>query len=209
MQKLTKIALATLLAMTAVAGVGCSSKTNDTAASTTTTTSTDKKEDTEKTNRAVFAAALIADEKLNNQFAAVKGLGADGKETSYMKPSKSKDEAVKFLANYWSEDAAGKAFDAVLGDAAYLANVNKEVEAATNKANETAKEKKVFKPLTAVADNAKFKKNDLSGASAQFKDAKIESKDGKFTLEYKGLKYTLEKSGVTYKVTGKEGTLSK
>ena len=67
----------------------------------------------------------------------------------------------------------------------------------------------MFKPLTAVADNAKFKKNYLSGASAQFKDAKIESKDGKFTLEYKGLKYTLEKSGVTYKVTGKEGTLSK
>ncbi|MGB8956184.1 MAG: hypothetical protein WCC10_12470, partial [Tumebacillaceae bacterium] len=149
MQKLTKIALATLLAMTAVAGVGCSSKTDT--ASTTTTATTDKKEDTEKTNRAVFAAALIADEKLNNQFAAVKGLGADGKETTYNKPSKSKEDAVKFLANYWSEDAAGKAFDAVLGDAAYLANVNKELEAATNKANETAKEKKEFKPITAVA----------------------------------------------------------
>ena len=207
MKKLTKIALAALLAMTAVAGVGCSSKTEEKVATTTTATTDNK--DTEKINRAVFAAVLIADEKLNNQFVAVKGLGADGKETSYNKPSKSKEEAVKFLENYWSEEAAGKEFDALLGDAAYLANVNKELEAANNKANETAKEKQEFKPLTAVADNAKYKKNDLAGAAAQFKDAKIESKDGKFTLEYKGLKYTLEKTGTSYKVVAKEGILAK
>ena len=206
MQTFNKIALATLLAVTAVAGVGCSSTEEKPAA---TTSAADSQQDTEKINRAVFAAALIADEKMNNQFGAVKGLGADGKETSYMTPKKSKEDAVAFLANYWGEEAAGKEYDALLGDAAYLANVNKELEAAVNKANETAKTKTEFEALTAVADNAKFKTNDLSGAAPQFKDVKVESKDGKYVLEYNGLKYTLEKTGTTYKVVAKEGTLAK
>lgn len=210
MKKFTKLVLAAMLVMTAVAGVGCS-KADDKSATTTNTT-TDKKEDTEKVNRAVFAAVLIADEKMTSQFSkAVKGIDDAGKDTSYSAPARSKDDAVTFLDPYWTKDAAGKEYDAILGDATLLGKVNKEVEAKVNKDNTgKADDKKAkFTALTTVADSKKLGTNDLSGAKAQFADAKVESKDGKYTVEYKGLKYTLEKSGTSYKVVSKEGTLSK
>jgi hypothetical protein len=210
MKNFTKLALAAMLVLTAAAGVGCS-KTDDTTKSGTTTT--DTKVDTEKVNRAVFAAALIADEKMTSQFSkAVKGIDDAGKDVTFNAPSRSKDDALTFLDPYWGKDAAGKEYDAQLGDATYLATANKQLEAKINKDNAAAKkeeDKKKFTPLTAVADSKKLGANNLAGAKAQFADAKIDGKDGKYTREYKGLKYTLEKSGNTYKVTSKEGTLTK
>ncbi|KEO83636.1 hypothetical protein [Tumebacillus flagellatus] len=212
MKKFTKLALAAMLVLTSAAAVGCS-KSDDTSKSATNTTTSDSNVDAAKTNRAVFAAVLIADEKMTSQFSkAVKGIDDAGKDVTFSAPSRSKDDAIAFLAPYWDKDAAGKEYDALLGDAAYLANANKQIEAKVNKDNAAAKkeeDKKQFKPLTAVADSTKLSANNLSGAKAQFQDAKVENKDGKYTVEYKGLKYTMEKSGNTYKVVSKEGTLTK
>ncbi|PWK10255.1 hypothetical protein [Tumebacillus permanentifrigoris] len=209
MKKFTKLALAAMLVMTAVVGVGCS-KTDDTKTNTATET---KKEDPEKINRAVFAAALIADEKMTSQFSkAVKGIDDAGKDTAYTAPSKKQEESLTFLDPYWGKDAATKEYTAALGDATLLAKVNKEAEALVNKNNAAAKDeskKTKFTPLTAVADPAKLGKNNIAGAKAQYADVKVESKDSKYTVTYKGLTYTLEKSGNTYKVVSKEGTLTK
>lgn len=209
MKKFTKLALAAMLVMTAVVGVGCS-KTDDTKTNTATET---KKEDPEKINRAVFAAALIADEKMSSQFSkAVKGIDEAGKDVAYSAPSKSKDDSLTFLKPYWSTEAATKTYDGTLGDATLLAKANKEAEALVNKNNAAQKDeakKTTFKPLTAVADPAKLGTNNLAGAKPQYADVKVESKDGKYTVTYKGLTYTLEKSDNTYKVVSKEGTLTK
>jgi hypothetical protein len=216
MKKFTKLALAATLAITAIAGVGCSKSEEKPAA---TPAATEKKEDAEKTQRAVFAAALIADEKLNNQFSKKLDGTKDGKDTSYQGLAKSKEDAVKALENYWNADAAKKEIDAIVADAAKLEAINAELKA-KHEANEAAKKKTAeekkeefkpteFKPATDVADPDKFKKNDLVGAAADFKDAKVTENGGKFTVEYKGLKYTLEKSGTTYKVVSKEGKLAK
>jgi hypothetical protein len=207
--KFAKLALAAMLVMTAVVGVGCSSSSSE--KTTTASTDTAKKEDPEKVKNAVFAAALIAENQLADQFEERKGLEGD-KEVSFMVPKKEKTEdAVKFLSSkYWSEELAKKEYEALLGDKALLEKANKAFEAKTNADNAKAKTedaKKKFTPVTVVADAAKIGANALTGA--KLADAKVEEKDGKWTIEYKGLKYTVEKKDSSYKVVGKEGKLTK
>jgi hypothetical protein len=207
--KLAKLALATMLVMTAVVGVGCSSSSSD--KTTTSSTDTAKKEDPEKVKNAVFAAALIAENQLADQFEPRKGLEGD-KEVPYMVSKKeSTDEAVKFLsATYWNADVAKKEYEALLGDKALLDKANKAFEAKNTADNAKAKSddaKKKFTPAAALADDAKLGANALTGA--KLADAKVAEKDGKWTIEYKGLKYTVEKKDSSYKVVGKEGTLTK
>ncbi|MFD2171714.1 hypothetical protein [Tumebacillus lipolyticus] len=196
MKKFSKLLLAAVFATTVVAGVGCGdSKTTDTPKAE------QPKEDTEKVNKAVFAAAVIAEEKLESQFAAVKGL-VDGKEVSFMKPAKSKEESLKFLGTYWDAAVIEKEYTALLGDQAALEKANKAIEALATQG------KKKFTPETVIAQAEKIRANALTAAS-KYEDAKVESKDDTYTLTFKGLTYKLKKEGNSYKIVGKEGTLAK
>ncbi len=198
MKKFSKLLLAAVFATTVVAGVGCGdSKTTDTPKAE------QPKEDTEKVNKAVFAAAVIAEEKLESQFAAVKGLEGD-KEVSFMKPAKAKEESIKFLGTYWDASVIEKEYTALLGDQAALEKANKAIEALAVK----NKKEKDFKPLTVIAQADKIRANALTAAS-KYEDAKVESKDDTYTLTFKGLTYKLKKEGNSYKIVGKEGTLAK
>jgi len=201
MKQFAKLAMTGVLLATAAVGVGCASsdKATETPAATEQPV---KADDKKKQYQAAFAAAMIAESQLVNEFESKKGL-EDGKEVSYS-VGKSTDEAVKFLAtNYWSEEVAKKEYEAAFGDAALVEKAN-----AAFKAKAVADKKEAdFKPVTIVADPAKLGKNSL--AKGDFADAKVEEKDGKFIIDYKGLKYTMEKNNNTYRVVGKEGTLQK
>ncbi|TCP55585.1 hypothetical protein EV586_103238 [Tumebacillus sp. BK434] len=197
MKKFSKLLLAAAFATTVVAGVGCGSEaTTDKPAA-----EAPKKEDAEKTYKAVFAAAVIAEEKLQSQFSTVKGLEGD-KEVTFSKPAKSKDEALKFLGTYWDSALADKEYSALLGDKALLDQANKAIEALAKK------NKKDFKAETEIAKAEAIRANALS-ATAKYEDAKVEAKDGNYALTYKGLTYTVKKDGNSYKVINKEGTLAK
>lgn len=196
MKKFSKLLLAAAFATTVVAGVGCGSEaTTDKPAA-----EAPKKEDAEKTYKAVFAAAVIAEEKMQSQFTTVKGLEGD-KEVTFSKPAKSKEEALTFLGTYWDSALADKEYTALLGDKALLDQANKAIEALAKK-NE-----KEFKAETEIAKADAIRANALS-ATAKYEDAKVEEKDGNFVLTYKGLTYTVKKDGNSYKVIGKEGTLA-
>jgi hypothetical protein len=197
MKKFSKLLLAAVFATTVVAGVGCGNE----AATNDKPNAEQPKEDAEKINKAVFAAAVIAEEKLESQFTAVKGLEGD-KEVSFSKPTKSKDEAIKFLSTYWDQALAEKEYTALLGDKDLLDKANKAIEALAKKSE------KPFTPITEVAKAELIRANALT-ATSKYEDAKVESKDGKYILTYKGLTYTIQKDGNSYKVVGKEGTLQK
>lgn len=201
MKKFAKLAMTGVLLATAAVGVGCTSgeKASETPAATEQPA---KKDDVQKQYQAAFAAAMIAESQLVSQFEDKKGLEG-GKEVAYP-VGKTTDEAVAFLStNYWSKEVAQKEYEAVLGDAAVVEKAN-----AAFKAKAVADKKEAdFKPVTIVADSAKLGSNSL--AKGNFADAKVEEKDGKFVIDYKGLKYTMEKNNNSYRVVGKEGTLQK
>lgn len=191
MKKLTKIMLAAAISMTALAGTGCSSADKPAASS----------QADQAVLKSAYAAALMAEDKFSGLFEKKDGLDGD-KAVSYMVPSKTGDDAVAFLSSIsWDKEVAKKQFESVLGDKALLDKANKALEA------KAKADKKTFKPVAAVADTDKLGKNVLTGA--KFEDVKVTEKDGKYTIEYKGLTYTVQKSGDSYKVVGKEGQLQK
>ncbi|ASS76316.1 hypothetical protein CIG75_16090 [Tumebacillus algifaecis] len=199
MKKFSKLLLAAAFATTVVAGVGCGSETT----SEKPAAEAPKKEDVEKTNKAVFAAAVIAEEKLQAQFGTVKGLEGD-KEVTFAKPAKSKEEALTFLGTYWDAALAEKEYTAVIGDKAALDKANEAIKALAVK----NKKEDSFKPETTIAKAEAIRANALT-AVAKYEDAKVEEKDGNYVLTYKGLTYTVKKDGKNYKVVGKEGTIAK
>ncbi|MGZ4112112.1 MAG: hypothetical protein ACXVP5_06720 [Tumebacillaceae bacterium] len=208
MKKFTKAFLATMLvAGVAFGAVGCSTASDK---STTTTDTTATKEDAAQLQRAAFAAALIAESKMIDQFADQKGLEA-GKDVAYSVPKKDEKDALGLLENYWSSDLAKKEYESYLGDKALLGKANAAFKAANDKANAGKKpeEQAKFVPATAIADKSKLSTNDISSAGAKFEEVKVTQADSTFTVEYKGLKYTLERKNNAFKVTGKEGKLQK
>jgi hypothetical protein len=196
MKKMSKLVLAAMLLSTSAVAFGCSSGDKPANSSA--------QQDTEKTYQKAFVTTMLAEDRVTEIFEPTK-VTVDGKEVSYLIPKKSADEAVQFLSTSgWDKDLAKKEFEAVLGDKALLDKVNKDLEAAAKAKN------KEFKPVAAVADDKKLGANAMTGATkAQYQDVKVSEKDGKYTIEYKGLKYTLEKNGDSFKIIAKEGKLQK
>jgi hypothetical protein len=201
------ILAAMLLTGVAVGAVGCSSSSDKPA---TTTDSSATKEDSAKLQRAAFAAALIAESKMVDQFADQKGLEG-GKDATYSVPKKEEKDALGLLDNYWDADLAKKEYESYLGDKALLDKANAAFKAKNDSDNKGKKpeEQTKFAPATAVADKSKLGANDLSSAGAAFDQAKVTQADSKFTVEYKGLKYTVEHKNNSFIVIAKEGQLQK
>lgn len=192
MKMVSKLSLAAFLALTTVAGTACSSNQPSQAA--------DSKKD-DQSSRKAFAAALIAEDRLAGMFEAKDGLEGD-KAVKYLVSDKTVDEAADFLSLTWNKDVAKKEVEAVLADKSVNDKAAKAFEA---KAKADKKEYKAVPYL--VADKDKLGANALT--PAKFEDVKVSENSGKYVIEYKGLKYTMEKSGETFKVTAKEGKLTK
>ncbi|HEU4963021.1 MAG TPA: hypothetical protein VFV52_04040 [Bacilli bacterium] len=208
MNKFNKLALATMIAMTSLAAVGCSEDTKPAASDTA-----DNKEDDVKNQRAALAATQIAESALTDQFASKKGLAADGSDYEYFVPKQESTEAaVEFLSKWWDKDLVKKEYEALLADSAKLEEINAAIKAKVDKDNaaaEKAEDKTEFTPITVAADSAKLGANDIASANVKFDDVKVTKDGDNYIVEAKGLKYTVSKNGNEYKVIAKEGTLTK